>query len=93
MTDFDALNIQLLTFNAKKELMLSPHFTRFLGYNTYTDQNCFLYFGEIIEGKNLGEYINQTKIELEEETPLFQYWASLMFQTFYDIYLMCSYVA
>ena len=42
--------------------MLSSHFNRFLGYNTHCDQNCFFYFNEYIEGRNLEEYINTVKI-------------------------------
>jgi hypothetical protein len=46
--EFTALNEQLLTFNAKKELMLSAHFSRFLGFNNHSDSHCFLYFSEYL---------------------------------------------
>ena len=90
MSDFSALNAQLLTFNAHKELIASPHFPSFLG-NSLADHNCFLYFSELTEGVNLREFIEQGSIELEEDTPLFKYWASLSFQTFRDIFSKCSY--
>lgn len=53
MTDFDKVNSALVTFNAQRDLMLSPYFLRFLGYNTNVDPNYYYYFREFIQTKNL----------------------------------------
>lgn len=71
--------------------MLSSHFTRFLGYNNSADAHCFLYFNEYLEGVSLMEIVENKNIELEEETPLFKYWAYLLYRCLYDLFLMCSY--
>lgn len=44
MNDFDKVNIALVTFNAQRDLMLSPYFLRFLGYSTNSDPKYYYYF-------------------------------------------------
>ena len=51
--DFDLINKQLVTFNALKNLSLSPYFLKFFGYNISSDPSNFLYFREYVDTKNL----------------------------------------
>lgn len=44
MNDFETINTALVTYNAQRDLMLSPYFLRFLGYSTNADPNYYFYF-------------------------------------------------
>lgn len=64
MFDLELLNKLLVTYNARKELGLSQHFPKFLGYNTQADPCCFQYFSEYSDGRKLGDLIASSKIAL-----------------------------
>ena len=62
--DFDLINKQLVTFNALKNLSLSPYFLKFFGYNINSDPSNFLYFREYLESKNLAILLENSSVKL-----------------------------
>lgn len=75
-----------MTFNAQRDLMLSPYFARFLGYNTNADPNYYYYFREYIETKNLDLLLKNSTVEMKENYPIFKFWAGEIFRGIRDIY-------
>lgn len=51
--NFGKINKELIKFDALKELYLSEHFPKFLGFNTHSSSTCIQYFVESLESKSL----------------------------------------
>jgi len=88
--NFEKINKELIRFDALKELYLSEHFPKFLGFNTHSSPTCIQYFVESMESKNL-KVLMESQKGLDIESPLLKYWIFQIYKAFYDLFLMCSY--
>jgi hypothetical protein len=91
MSDFEKVNIALVTFNAQHDLMLSQYFLRFLGFNASVNPSCYYYFREHMDSKNLDSLLKSPSAEIGENTPVFKFWAGEIFKWLRDIFYQCSF--
>ena len=81
-----------MNFNAHKDMLLSPYFLRFKGFNNILDHEYFLYFREYHESVNLYHIVYKSNYQLDEGVALFKFWAGELFRALRDLFMMCSYL-
>jgi hypothetical protein len=62
--DLYQLELMLTTFNAYKELLMSPYFRKFLGGNNHADPQFNLYFMDYSQAQPLTEILQQAKYRM-----------------------------
>lgn len=85
------MNTALITFNAERDLTLSPYFVRFLGNNVNADEQFYLYFREFADTKSLRSLLSTAAKPLTEDSRLFRFWAAEIFRALRDICFCCGY--
>lgn len=86
--DLYQLELILTTFNAYKELLMSPYFRKFLGGNNHADQQFNLYFLDYSPATSLAELLQQAKYKMNEDSALYQYWIREIFYALKDLLYM-----
>ncbi len=85
----DKLEIILNSFAARKELVFSPYFLKYLGYNTKSHPFNNLFFSEYLILTPLSTILSSAKFRLTYDTRLFLFWTRQILRAFKDL-LFCT---
>ena len=76
---------------ALKELTLSSHFQKFLGFDDLSDPKYHYYFFEYVDIKSLFNLVNERKLVCNENSQLFHFVATEILNSVKDIVYHCTY--
>jgi len=85
----EKVEVILNTFAARKELVLSPFFLNYFGYNTKNHPFSNLFFSEYVPLRPLPAVMALAKYRLTYDTRLFIFWARQILMAFRDL-LFCT---